>query len=96
MTEAEKRKVLLRAMQLFGLSDPLAQLAEASAELIIAVQHVQQKREGYIDAIAGRVADVELLLDQLKMTAQALAERVDVEKAFKLDQLKKAVEAGRT
>lgn len=94
MNETEKRRVLMRALKLFGLRDPLSQLIEASAELIIAVQHVQQKRDGYIDALAEQVADVELLLEQLRLTASALSDRVDGLKILKLERLKNTVYVG--
>ncbi len=88
MTAKERRKLLLMALQMSGLTNPLSQLVEAAAELIIAVQHVNQKRDGYVNDLAGQIADVELLLEQLHLTATSLGERVDGLKALKLERLK--------
>lgn len=89
MNEKEKRKVLLMAMQMSGLQNPLSQVVEAAAEMIIAAQHVQQKREGYVEDLAEHIAVMELLLEQLRITASGLADRVDGEKILKLERMKK-------
>ena len=88
--------VLERAVEHWGLDSQIAMVAEECAELAVAAMHMLRTRhlsamDAREDAFAEELADVEIMIEQMKVAG--FAERVAVARARKMERLKARLDA---
>lgn len=90
-----KEEIFQKALDKWGFNSQVKQLFEEMAELVIALNKFDRAqnddiREGRVYAIIDEIADVELMLDQMKYIFYC-KERVEERYKMKLDRLIKMV-----
>ena len=90
-----KEEIFQKALDKWGFNSRVKQLFEEMAELVIALNKFDRAqnddiREGCVYAIIDEIADVELMLDQMKYIFYC-KERVEERYKMKLDRLIKMV-----
>ena len=78
-----QKTVYEKAVDHFGIKHQLHKLAEECSELAVEAHHVAAGR-GYESCFAGEIADVEILIDQMKAFYPKMAENVDAIKRRKV------------
>ncbi len=62
----EEKQLLMRALKRYGVDNQLMLMQEELAEAITAISHFRRKRENGMSEVAEELADVSIVLDQLK------------------------------
>ena len=93
MTEPEKKALLRKAIETFGVDSQIGMLQEECAEAIQAVNKVRRGQRGAVDHLCEEVADVLIMCEQMKV---ALPEAtIEFYYNEKLERLRKAVDDGK-
>jgi NTP pyrophosphatase (non-canonical NTP hydrolase) len=79
-----------KAVKRWGWESQLGMLQEECAELIAAVSKVTRRKPGAVELLAEEMADVEIMLEQVKTFAGK--ERVEKYRKMKLHRLKELIE----
>ena len=79
------------AVAQWGIKNQLHILAEECSELAVAASHVARERDDSVLEIVEEIADVEIMIDQIK-NHFSLSEKVMIKKDEKLKRLKKRIE----
>lgn len=75
-----------RALKTYGRDAQLNQAQEECAELIVAVNHYRRGRKGDVEALAGEIADVQIMMAQLELVVgPGYVAKVRVEKLARLE-----------
>ena len=84
----EFKSLYERAIAVWGERSQLEMAQEESTELALAIRKFirQQDEKRFLD-MAGEIADVEIMIAQIKMMFPTIEEKVDVLKIFKLNRL---------
>jgi hypothetical protein len=61
------KDLCIAAVHLYGERAQLRKVKEELCELVVAVSHWEEKREGATDEVLEEIADVEIMLEQLKV-----------------------------
>ena len=94
MTDIDRDQLYKRAIKQWGCEPQLRMAQEEAAELIVAVNHLLRgrgSRDGALNALAEEVADMEIMLGQLRRIAD-LGSRVDFLRSEKLRRLNERLE----
>ena len=101
MTERDARAIEQAAIDFYGGENQLEKAVEELGELIVAIQKLRTEKdpdEGQagelIDHVAEEVADVEIMLDQIKLMMEDGEDAVGSWKVFKLLRLNKRMQEG--
>lgn len=86
MTREEQKQIEKEAVETYGIEAQMRMLQEECGELIVAVGHYQRGRDGALGNLIEEMADVEIMLEQIKI---ALEVDVTATKNYKLERLKK-------
>ena len=86
MTREEQKQIEKEAVETYGMDAQLRMLQEECGELIVAVGHYLRGRDGALGNLVEEMADVEIMLEQIKI---ALEVDVTATKNYKLERLKK-------
>lgn len=84
MDEPEQ-SVLRRALRRYGFEAQLSMLTEECGELVAAVNHYRRGRAGAFEAMIEEIADVEILIEQMRLVYGA---EIDAARARKLARLR--------
>lgn len=85
-----------KALETFGHAPQLNQAQEEAAEFIVAVNHFRRGRGGAQLALAAEIADLEIMLAQVRLIlgADAAIDRLKNEKLVRLSRLISTKESG--
>lgn len=84
----EFKTVFERAIEVWGERSQLEMAQEESTELALAIRKfIRQPNEKRFLDMAGEIADVEIMIAQIKMMYPSIEERVEVLKVFKINRL---------
>lgn len=83
----------LKAIAKWGRTSQIDMLQEECAELIVAINKYKRNHNGTIEAVLEEIADVEIMIDQIKVLLEVNELRVDVFKEKKIDRLKDMLNA---
>jgi NTP pyrophosphatase (non-canonical NTP hydrolase) len=86
--DASEEAIYKRALERFGAASQLAMAQEECAELIAAISHL--RRRNSIEELLGEIADVEIMLGQLRLMLGDAA--IDARKKAKLERLAQRLE----
>lgn len=92
MTKKEQTQILERAIKKYGDLAQIDMLVEECAELIVAVNHYKRDRVHALSDLLSEIADVEIMLTQMKMIFNNYTINELVK--FKIYRLKKRLDAG--
>jgi hypothetical protein len=75
-----------------GIRSQLEMAQEESTELALAIRKfIRQQNDERFDDMVGEIADVEIMIEQLKLMFPGIQEKVDPMKAFKINRLKERI-----
>jgi len=83
----------MKAIAKWGRTSQIDMLQEECAELIVAINKYKRNNVGTIEAVLEEIADVEIMIDQIKVLLEVNELRVDVFKEKKIDRLKDMLNA---
>ncbi len=88
--------ILKRALNKWGLRAQLEMLQEEATELALATRSVIRGKVDSVEELAGEIADVEIMIEQMKIAFedQSLRKQVGYIKRAKLRRLKGRLERG--
>jgi hypothetical protein len=81
---------LVRAMARFGLEAQISKLQEECLEAALAVSRVELDRPDAWESLLEEIADVEILIDQMRIV---FAERINAYRSLKIARLKETLDA---
>lgn len=86
-------KLYARVLSEYGWGAQVSMLAEESAELTVAVHHLlRAQTPETIRALASEIADVEIMIEQVRMIHPSLNQLSDLERKQKLRRLRERIE----
>jgi len=83
----EEVEIYEKAIMHWGINPQINMAKEELAELIVAISHYQRERNG-IESLISELADVEIVLKQLKLIIGISEQDIDTERFIKLERLK--------
>ena len=83
----------MKAIAKWGRTSQIDMLQEECAELIVAINKYKRNNVGTTEAVLEEIADVEIMIDQIKVLLEANELRVDVFKEKKIERLKDMLNA---
>ena len=88
------KEVFEKAIEVWGERSQLEMAQEESTELALAIRKFirQQNEKRFLD-MAGEIADVEIMIEQIKMMFPTITEKVEVLKVFKINRLETRLDA---
>ena len=81
----EEKQLLIRALERYGVDNQLMLMQEELAEAITAISHFRRKRQNGMSEVAEELADVSIVLDQLK---NVFGEEIELWREKKLNKLR--------
>lgn len=86
-------ETLKKAIEVWGERAQLEMAQEESTELALAIRkYIRQPNEERLNDMSGEIADVEIMIEQLKLMLPSIQSRVDEIKDFKITRLKGRLE----
>ena len=94
MSDTQEESVYQQAINKWGLPCQLDILKEELAELIVAISHYQRRKTNSFNEMCGEIADVEIMLAQIKLAVLVGLDKrnVAVAKTAKLKRLKERIQ----
>jgi NTP pyrophosphatase (non-canonical NTP hydrolase) len=87
-----KEEIFEKAIEVWGIRSQLEMAQEESTELALAIRKfIRQQNDEKFDDMIGEIADVEIMIEQLKLMFPGIQEKVDPMKAFKINRLKERI-----
>ena len=88
-------EIYKKTIEKWGKRAQLEMAQEESTELALSIRKfIRQDSEERLIDMCGEMADVEIMIEQIKFMFPSAQSRIDEIKAFKLDRLSKRVDAG--
>jgi NTP pyrophosphatase (non-canonical NTP hydrolase) len=86
------KEIFEKAIEVWGVRSQLEMAQEESTELALAIRKfIRQQNDEKFDDMIGEIADVEIMISQLKLMFPAIQEKVDTMKSFKINRLKERI-----
>lgn len=87
------KELFEKTIEKWGQRAQLEMAQEEATELALAVRKFLRKNDTTTyDAMASEIADVEIMIEQIKIMFPNIQEKIDSEKEFKLERLKHRIE----
>lgn len=87
MTIEQRKKIYQRAIDTWGDRAQLEMAQEEATELALAIRGLIRGKSGAMEALVSEIADVEIMIEQIKYMNPHCVQAIEVEKDFKLNRL---------
>lgn len=87
MTTEQRKTLYKRTVETWGERAQLEMAQEEATELALAIRKLIRGKENAMFELAGELADVEIMIEQIKYMHPHISQAIETEKDFKLNRL---------
>lgn len=87
MTTEQRKALYKRTVETWGERAQLEMAQEESTELALAIRRLIRGKDNAMSELAGEIADVEIMIEQIKYMNPHCVQAIETEKDFKLNRL---------